>query len=255
MGLRSRIKQRVRALVGREGSTGNTAPTQGSAAPPSAGEAQGGAAPPARPTAPARSMGGAAPPARPTAPERVTGSAAPPARPQVAEHSMGSAAPPPRPTSPERSTGNTAPSLRPAVPPAQRPAEAATPPAAAPKPASALRPAAPSGFPEGAVPRGRGGAVLPLKAAEADPEEEARKLEKQRRFMQRARRGVLEHIQEQGGELSMKDMHDHSERRYFIAHRAFSDMMEFFVDEGLVEYDPSTMIVRLTAKGEAFVGE
>ena len=38
----------------------------------------------------------------------------------------------------------------------------------------------------------------------------------------------------------MADMHDHSERRYFIAHRSFSDLMETWIGEGLVAYDTET---------------
>ena len=40
--------------------------------------------------------------------------------------------------------------------------------------------------------------------------------------------------------MSMADMHDFSERRYFIAHRSFSDLMETWIGEGLVTYDPET---------------
>jgi hypothetical protein len=45
---------------------------------------------------------------------------------------------------------------------------------------------------------------------------------------------------ERGRSMSMADMHDHSERRYFIAHRSFSDLMETWIGEGLVTYDPES---------------
>ncbi|MCB9743733.1 MAG: hypothetical protein H6740_14130 [Alphaproteobacteria bacterium] len=88
-----------------------------------------------------------------------------------------------------------------------------------------------------------------------DPDEEAQRLEKQRRFMDRARKGVLKHIVEAGGELHMKDMHDYSERRFFIAHRAFSDMMEFFVEQQLIDFDPSSMMATITQSGRDFIDE
>jgi hypothetical protein len=55
--------------------------------------------------------------------------------------------------------------------------------------------------------------------------------------------------------MSMADMHDHSERRYFIAHRSFSDLMETWTSEGLVSYDPETGTVTVTDAGRLFVDQ
>ena len=86
-------------------------------------------------------------------------------------------------------------------------------------------------------------------AAPLDPEAaaQAAKVEKART---RARKGVLTHIEKQGGEVPMKDAHDYSERRYFIAHRGFSDMMEWWLERDYITYDNE--IVKLTDAGRAY---
>ena len=73
----------------------------------------------------------------------------------------------------------------------------------------------------------------------------------------KAKLGVLKHVLDTtpDGRMSMADMHDHSERRYFIAHRSFSDLMETWTSEGLVSYDPDTGTVTVTEAGRAFVAQ
>ncbi|MCK6520137.1 hypothetical protein L6R49_01740, partial [Myxococcota bacterium] len=73
--------------------------------------------------------------------------------------------------------------------------------------------------------------------------------EKQRKFMARARKGLLTKVQEAGGAMPLGELHDHSEKRYFIAHRAFSNLMEEMVAEGLLDYESGTGIARLTDAG------
>jgi len=80
-----------------------------------------------------------------------------------------------------------------------------------------------------------------------DPAEKAAKIEKAR---SRARKGVLLHIEKQGGSINMSDAHDFSERRFFIAHRGFSDMMGWWIEAGYVRYDEP--IMHLTDSGRAF---
>jgi hypothetical protein len=93
----------------------------------------------------------------------------------------------------------------------------------------------------------------PSTRTSADPEMRA-KFEK---IVAKAKLGVLEHVLKTSpdGAMSMADMHDHSERRYFIAHRSFSDLMETWIGEGLVHYDPESGTVTVTDAGRAFVGQ
>ncbi len=83
----------------------------------------------------------------------------------------------------------------------------------------------------------------------ADEEKEA----KLKAFFERARKGVLTFLDEQGGSLPMGDLHEHSLSKYFIQHQGFSRMMETFVDEELVEYDHMTQVTGITAKGKEFI--
>ena len=87
--------------------------------------------------------------------------------------------------------------------------------------------------------------------AKDDPEVRA-KFEK---IVAKAKLGVLDHVLKTSsdGRMSMADMHDHSERRYFIAHRSFSDLMETWIGEGLVTYDAETGAVVVTDAGRLFV--
>ena len=77
-------------------------------------------------------------------------------------------------------------------------------------------------------------------------------LRKQQEFLHRARKGVLAFLIEKGGKLSMAELHDFSLNKFFIQHQGFSKLMEFFVGDGLVEYDYATESVTITEAGKKF---
>jgi len=83
----------------------------------------------------------------------------------------------------------------------------------------------------------------------------AEALEKQKQFFERARRGVLGHLNDQGGKLNMSELHDYSMKKFLIQHQRFSVMMEGFVTEGLVEFDWGTQDVTLTDAGRQFFSQ
>ena len=83
--------------------------------------------------------------------------------------------------------------------------------------------------------------------------EEELKLKRQQEFWEKARRGVLTYLAEQGGKLSMAQMHDYSMNKFFIQHQRFSEMMESFVNEGLVEFDWATQEATITELGKEFI--
>ena len=72
-------------------------------------------------------------------------------------------------------------------------------------------------------------------------------------FFERARKGVLKHLNEKGGLLSLGELHDYSLKTYLIQHQRFSQMMESFVNEDLATYDNSTDEVCITEKGKEFI--
>jgi hypothetical protein len=78
-------------------------------------------------------------------------------------------------------------------------------------------------------------------------------LEKQRQFFERARKGVLQYLNEQGGKLNMGELHEFSLKKYLIQHQRFSQMMETFVNEQFVEFDWGTQDVTLTDAGRKFI--
>ena len=83
-----------------------------------------------------------------------------------------------------------------------------------------------------------------------DPEDLA---QRQKAIFEKARKGVLKFLSDQGGKINMGELHDFSMNRFLIQHQGFSRMMETFVDEGLVEYDPLTQDTTLTDAGRKFV--
>ena len=78
--------------------------------------------------------------------------------------------------------------------------------------------------------------------------------DRQKAFFERARKGVLQYLHDQGGILNMSKMHDYSLNKYLIQHQGFSQMMETFVNDGLVEFDQSTYDVTITEIGKKFIG-
>ncbi len=71
-------------------------------------------------------------------------------------------------------------------------------------------------------------------------------------FFEKARKGVLKHLESKGGMLGMSALHDYSLNTYMIQHQRFSIMMESFVNEGLVIFDDASSEVIITDAGKAF---
>jgi hypothetical protein len=79
--------------------------------------------------------------------------------------------------------------------------------------------------------------------------------EKQKQFFERARRGVLQHLNDNGGKLNMSELHEYSMKKFLIQHQRFSIMMEGFVNEGLVEFDWGTQNTTLTDAGRQYLSK
>ena len=95
-------------------------------------------------------------------------------------------------------------------------------------------------------------------SAEADTDDEdavkaAEMAAKAAKHFERTRRAMLKFVVDQGGTASLADMHDRSERRYFIGHKRFSTLMEGLVDEGLIDFDHATGTAAITAGGGRYI--
>lgn len=75
--------------------------------------------------------------------------------------------------------------------------------------------------------------------------------ERQARHWTRTREGLLRFVDDAGGSASLRDLHDYSERTFFVAHVQFSKLMEELTDEGLLDYDEDTATGHLTEAGHA----
>ena len=78
-------------------------------------------------------------------------------------------------------------------------------------------------------------------------EEEKRALAAAKHW-KKVKSGLIKKIVQTGGEISLGDLHDFSERRYLVGHQKFSQMMEELVDEELVVYSYEDRMVSLGEK-------
>jgi hypothetical protein len=194
----------------------------------------------ATPSPPASTSPTLAPPAAAPAPSEAPPAAAPEAPPAAAPEAPPAAAPeaPPAaaPEAPPAAAPETTPAAAPEAPPAAAPAEPA-----APRPARPKRPATP--------------ALPPLPQPETPIKVTTKETpaEKQKKHWERARRGVLRFVLEKGGQATLRELHEHSESTYFIAHVSFSRLMEELTGEKLLDYDHDTANATLTEAGRAIL--
>jgi hypothetical protein len=78
--------------------------------------------------------------------------------------------------------------------------------------------------------------------------------DRQKAHWDRTRRGILRFVADQGGRAGLRELHDHSERTYFVAHVGFSRLMEELTAEGLLDYDHDTAVATLTDAGKVAAG-
>ena len=98
----------------------------------------------------------------------------------------------------------------------------------APQPAASSSAPRPRAEPERAAPApapAPAPAARPLAPPAKTPEEE-QAAAKAAVHMEKTRRAVLRFVEEAGGESGLAEMHDYSERRWFVGHKKFSDLME-----------------------------
>lgn len=84
-------------------------------------------------------------------------------------------------------------------------------------------------------------------------QQSAEAIEKQKQFFERARKAVLQHLNDSGGMLNMAELHDYSMKKFLIQHQRFSLMMEGFVNEGLVSFDHASQDTMITDAGRKFI--
>ena len=135
-----------------------------------------------------------------------------------------------------------------------QPSGVATPSPSAPPPIQPAPLPSPRSTPSKPTPSGPALASKDSPAASADLEADER-AEKAAKHVERTRVAMLKFVIDQGGQASMADMHELSERRYFIGHKRFSDLMEGIVGEGLIDFDHASGMATITDAGAAYVAE
>ena len=103
-----------------------------------------------------------------------------------------------------------------------------------------------------AQPSNEPAAVVADEQEDNAPNEQEQKIAK---HFEKTRVAMLKFLHENGKTAHLKEMHDLSERRYFIAHRRFSDLMESLVDHGLIEFRQETNEATITTAGIEYIQE
>ena len=94
------------------------------------------------------------------------------------------------------------------------------------------------------------GESAPSSKIEQPVSEQDEKILKHRK---RTKIAMLKQAVKSNGTAPLGDLHDLAERRYFIAHKAFSDLMEEMVAEGLFLYDWNAGEATITELGTEWI--
>ena len=97
---------------------------------------------------------------------------------------------------------------------------------------------------------------IPPKSEPASVEEAQPATEQDEKILKHRRRtkiALLKLTAKSNGTAALGDLHDLAERRYFIAHKAFSDLMEEMVAEGLFLYDWGAGEASITELGTEWI--
>lgn len=86
-----------------------------------------------------------------------------------------------------------------------------------------------------------------------DTQQTSEQDEKILKHRQRTKIALLKLTSKSNGTAALGDLHDLAERRYFIAHKAFSDLMEEMVAEGVFLYDWSAGEASITELGTQWI--
>ena len=78
---------------------------------------------------------------------------------------------------------------------------------------------------------------------------QVQKEDKVLRHRRKAKLGLLRFISEKEGVVDLATLHTHSEMKYFIGHKSFSDLMEEMVEEESLKFDWENSLAHLTEKG------
>ena len=95
--------------------------------------------------------------------------------------------------------------------------------------------------------------VPPKAAAPASDKAAPLSEDKVARHRERTRKGLLKKTLESGGTIGLGELHEHSERRFFVGHKAFSDMMEDLVRENLLLFDWDAQEATITDTGREYL--
>ena len=69
------------------------------------------------------------------------------------------------------------------------------------------------------------------------------------KHLKRTKRGLLKFVDKEGGTISLAKLHDHSEKRFFVGHRKFSDLMETMIEEDYLLFSWEKQEATLTERG------
>ena len=91
--------------------------------------------------------------------------------------------------------------------------------------------------------------MLPNQASTQDAQE------KQRLFIERARKGVVKFVSEKNAPVDLDMLHDFTFQKFFIQHQALSRLIEGLIEDGLLAHNEEAGEFYLTDQGKALAAQ
>ena len=80
--------------------------------------------------------------------------------------------------------------------------------------------------------------------------EEEKKQQAADKHLAKTKKGLVKKVSDLGGATTLPELHDYSEKRFFVGHKRFSDLMEEMISEDLLcfSYEDSSIVLGTKAK-------
>ena len=92
-------------------------------------------------------------------------------------------------------------------------------------------------------------------SAEEEPElsPEEKKAQAAAKHLAKTKKGLVQKVSDLGGSTTLPELHDYSEKKFFVGHKRFSDLMEEMIAEELISFSYEDSAITLGAKAKDFL--
>ena len=82
---------------------------------------------------------------------------------------------------------------------------------------------------------------------------EEKKAQAAAKHLAKTKRGLVQKVSDLGGATTLPELHDYSEKKFFVGHKRFSDLMEEMIAEELILFSYEDSAITLGAKAKEFL--